>query len=177
VGRIRYPITRVGPDLARGPSHRTRSLARGHDRHTRISEPPMNRRFCRTWSRRFDRLCYQLHEAWYRLQCRLWYRYNVVVCRALPPTWCDRDYLLLYAAFQILEDFVQQEEGHFHEDVYPLYADFGDDHAHKRAADWETIRELYAWWQSRKNDARHDDYEQDGVMLHKLIDIRANLWT
>ena len=42
--------------------------------------------------------------------------------RSLGPTWCDRDHLLLYAAFQILEDFVAQEEGHFYEDVYTLYS-------------------------------------------------------
>ena len=129
------------------------------------------------FSRRLRHLCFRLHDAWYWAKCRLWHRYNVVVCRALPPTWCDRDYLLLYAAFQILEDFVQQEKGHFYDDVYLLYLDCGEEMARERAADWDTIRELYAWWQTRKSDTDFDDYEKDSRMLRKLIDIRGNLWT
>ena len=129
------------------------------------------------FSRRMRHLCFRLHDAWYWAKCRLWYRYNVVVCRTLPPTCCDRDYLLLYAAFQILEDFVQQEKGHFYEDVCLLYLDCGEEMARQREADWNTIRELYFWWQSRRNDAEYADYEQDSQMLHKLINIRGNLWT
>jgi len=125
----------------------------------------------RTW--------YSLTNAWYWLKCRLWHRYNVVVCRALPPTWHDRDYLLLYAAFQILEDFVQKEQPwEFAGDVYATYVtDCGEKFACDRAAEWQTIRDLLAWWRSRKNDDEHDDYYEDTAMLHKLIDIRGNLWT
>jgi hypothetical protein len=108
----------------------------------------------------------------------LWHRYNVIVCRALPPTWCDRDYLLVYAAFQILEDFVERERGHFNDDVYALYVnECGEDDARAREADWNTIRGLYAWWQRRKADPDYDNYAEDSAMLHKLIDVRSNLWT
>jgi len=127
----------------------------------------------------------RLHDFWYKLKCRLWHRFNVVVCRSLPPTWCDRDYLLLHAAFQILEDFVAKEQGHFYEDVYTLYADYdGDDvalkaeveaSARERAAEWQTIRELYHWWLGRKKNVT-DDYDEDTAMLHKLIDVRGHLW-
>ena len=137
---------------------------------------------------RLRRLIRRLHDAWYWLKCRLWHRYNVVVCRDLPPTWCDRDHLLLYAAFTILEEFVEEEEGHFNEpDVFALYADYSgddpdekaanDEYARKMEADWKTIHELYAWWKGRKNDNDHDDYEQDNAMLHRLVDIRGHLWT
>lgn len=118
-----------------------------------------------------------LKDLWYRLSCRLWYRYNVVVCHALPPTWVDRDYLLLYAAFQILEDFVLREEGHFHEDVYALYLpECGEKMARLRERDWQELRFLYQWWQQRKH-AVNDYYHEDTMMLHRLIDIRKLLWT
>ena len=118
-----------------------------------------------------------LHDRWYWLTCRLWHRYNVVVCRSLRPTWCDRDHLLLYAAFQILEDFLAQEEGHFHQDVYTLYLDCGEGEARRRAAEWQELRVLYSWWRQRKNDHQFDDYETDTKMLHKLIALRGLLWT
>jgi hypothetical protein len=138
---------------------------------------------------RLRRLIRRLHDAWYWLTCWLWHPYNVVVCRDLPPTWCDRDYLLLYAAFTILEEFVEREEGHFHEpDVFALYNDYnGDDpdekadveaYARKMAADWKTIHELYDWWKGRKKkNNEHDDYDEDSAMLQKLIDVRGHLWT
>ena len=103
----------------------------------------------------------------------------MVVCRPLPPTWCDRDYLLLYAAFQLLEDFIEKEEPwEFAGDVYATYVtDCSEDYSRERAAEWQKVRDLYAWWKDRKYNDDHDDYEEDSKMLHKLIDVRGNLWT
>ncbi len=42
--------------------------------------------------RKIQAICRWWHDSWYWIKCRLWHRYNVVVCRPLPPTWCDRDY-------------------------------------------------------------------------------------
>jgi len=137
----------------------------------------------RYWPRHwFRNLLRRLHDAWYWLRCRLWHRYNVVICRALPPTWCDRDYLLLFAAFQLLEDFVKQEQPwEFAGDVLAVYAECGAEYAREREAAWITIRELYAWWQHRKvadkADSDHDNYDEDSAMLHKLISVRGCLWT
>jgi len=131
----------------------------------------MSNKRLRYWFRR-------LHDAWYWLRCRLWHRYNVVICRALPPTWCDRDYLLLFAAFQLLEDFVKQEQPwEFAGDVFAVYAECGAESAREREAAWITIRELYAWWQQRKVDKYYDNYDEDSAMLHKLISVRECLWT
>ena len=118
-----------------------------------------------------------LHDSWYWLKCRLWHRYNVVVCRPLPPTWCDRDYLMLFTTFQILEDFVDREQGHFFENVYPLYLDCGKERTREEERDWDAIRNLYVWWQSRKADKYADDYDEDNAMLKRLIDLRKYLWT
>ena len=119
---------------------------------------------------------------WYRLKCRLWHKYNVVVCKPLPATWIDRDELILYAAFQIFEDYINKEKPvEFTSDVYADYVEaFDEEHAQERDDAWRTIRELYAWWGLRKNLEDHnylDDYENDDKMLHKLVEVRKYLWT
>jgi len=120
----------------------------------------------------------RLHDAWYWLKCRVWHRYNVVVCRALPPTRLDRDYLLLYAAFLILEDFIKQEHPwELTGDVAAGYAECSEELIEEATRMWITVRELYAWWQSRKANPEHDDYDEDSAMLHKLIAVRRFLWT
>ncbi len=95
----------------------------------------------RSLRRRLQAACGWFNDRWYWLKCRLWHKYNVVTCEALPPTWCDRDHLMLFAAFQILEDFVEREQGHFYEDVYTLYVtDCGHERARQEEADWDAIR-------------------------------------
>lgn len=105
-----------------------------------------------------------IHDPWYWLKCRVWYRHNVLVIHSLPPTWTDRDERLLHAAFQILVDFIEQEEcsewSHVHRTREQLIADYdttyeGCDpehaadirkHAEERADDWLAIKALYDWW-------------------------------
>jgi hypothetical protein len=123
-----------------------------------------------------------LNDLWYRLKCRFWHKYNVVICKPLPATWIDRDELILYAAFQILEDYINKEKpAEFTSDVYAEYIEACDEkNARERDTDWKTIRVLYYWWQERKNLEDHnyfDDYDLDDKMLHRLIDIRKYLWT
>jgi len=55
------------------------------------------------------RLIRRFHDLWYWIKCRLWYKYNVLKIKTLPPTWNDRDNILVHAMFQILEDFVKKE--------------------------------------------------------------------
>jgi hypothetical protein len=93
----------------------------------------------------------------------------------------DRDIILLHACFQILEDFVNLETGHFYEDVYALYVkDFGEDSARLEEKEWDELRILYIWWQTRKSsdyDVFDDkEYLIDSEMLKRLIDIRYLLW-
>lgn len=124
------------------------------------------------WHRQF------IHEPWYWLKCRLWHRYNVVVCRSLPPTWCDRDYLLLHAAFQILTDFIEKEEPwEFAATPDELRESYSED----RMRDWERIRLLYRWWKVR---VKEDDWadvdaqrKEDNAMLHRLVNLRGYFWT
>ena len=137
----------------------------------------MSKKRIRRW-RWFHYCWFRFTWQCYRLKCRLFHRYNVVVCRSLPVTWNDRDHLMLYAAFQILEDFVKYEQGHFYENVYALYVtDCGAEDAREREEEWQRLRSLHAWWLERKNNIHFDDYEMDDSMLHELIDLRKLLWT
>jgi hypothetical protein len=63
----------------------------------------------------------------------------------LDKGWHDRDEVLLYAAFQILVDFVEQE----HPDKL---IDWNATEEHRRV--WKEMRSLYRWW-TKIRPARH----------------------
>lgn len=97
-----------------------------------------------------------IHDPWYWLKCRLWYQYNVVRIKTLPPTWMDRDQTLLHAAFQVFVDFVEKEkpnemlqswQEHYDDYNYPP-AEAGsiNEFAKKRADDAQSLKDLYRWW-------------------------------
>lgn len=130
----------------------------------------------------------RLNDGWYWLKCAVWHRYNVIHIRTLGPTFCDRDDVLLHAAFQILTDFVDREHPFDHFDVKNSF----------HVKDWEEILRLYAWWTverpARKfgvdavpkgtpyrNDtlfALDEEYEtEDQANLEQLIKLRGMLWT
>jgi len=69
------------------------------------------------------RCCEHFGDWWYWLKCRCFTQHNRVVCERLPPTWVDRDHLLLHTSFQILTDFVRKEKGFVHENIRALYAE------------------------------------------------------
>ncbi len=62
----------------------------------------------------------------------LFHRYNVVVCRDLPRSWCDRDELMFHAMFQILVDFVELEQE---------FVDWKKRYSVKRFTDRKAMRE------------------------------------
>jgi len=122
-------------------------------------------------------------DPWYWLKCRTWHRYNVVVCRSLPPTWNDRDRVLLHAAFQCLADFIEKEKPWEFSATQEAVAEAYDevyDTAYgpvdtRRSCAWETIKQLYYWWEVRKGKYEKDEY--DDAMLHRLIEVRHLMWT
>lgn len=135
-----------------------------------------------------------VHDPWYWVKCRVWHRYNVVVCRRLPPTWCDRDQLMLHACFQLLEDFVEQEDPwELREprekvlEVYSWTAADGTVHtvdAEGRVAARDELLRLLAWWrgydpsgwdESDPLDEKKRAIENEN--LKKLIDLRGGMWT
>lgn len=64
----------------------------------------------------------------------------------LHKGWCDKDEVLLHAAFQLLVDFVEQEKP-------GKVIDWNSDKEHKKV--WREIRALYKWW-TKKRPARKD---------------------
>lgn len=117
--------------------------------------------------------------------------FNVVKVRSLPRTYCERDLLLLHAAFQILWDFVDREQPSdftlSEQELLEAYThryDGEETVMQDRIDSAMKLRELYAWWQKAKN---YDDldqwddptysYDACNEKLHQLIDIRGSLWT
>jgi hypothetical protein len=102
---------------------------------------------------------------------------NILKIDSLWEGWCDKDYILLHACFQLLSDFVEQEM---------LKNNFPDWNADEntRAARKE-IETLYEWWTVRKKQddkgarfqEEYDQYMKDNEMLRRLIDVRMYLWT
>lgn len=60
-------------------------------------------------ARSFRRLRNKLRHAYYDVRA-FFFPYNVVKIAALPRTWCDRDYVMFHANFQILVDFIELEQ-------------------------------------------------------------------
>lgn len=131
-----------------------------------------------------------VHDPWYWLKCRIWHRYNVVYVKTLPPTWVDRDELLLHAAFQILDDFVKKER--------PF--EWFDTEDSQHAKEWIELDKLHVWWTSvrpnRPDSTAHignrkgtdEEYKlawkiedecetEDQENLHRLVNIRKMMWT
>lgn len=86
-----------------------------------------------------------LPELWYYAKCRAWHRYNVVVARSLPPTWGDRDNLMLHACFAILGDVIEKERIFEHN-----CADGDPDDGQSWAWALREMRELWDWWTVRR---------------------------
>jgi len=64
---------------------------------------------------------------------------------SMNGSWIDKDEMLLHAAFQILQDYVEQERPDRH-------IDWKRDPAHAKA--WREITSLYRWWTKSRPD-RH----------------------
>jgi len=63
----------------------------------------------------------------------------------LEKGWCDKDYVLLHAVFQLLVNFVEQESP-------DKIVDWNSDSEHKHA--WKEIRSLYRWWTQTRPSRR-----------------------
>ena len=126
-------------------------------------------------------LRYRLSRLYWYLRGVLWDRHNVVKCKKLPPTWCDRDYVLLHAAFQCLTDFIEREQPWqfkaSDDEIRKAYEDCGV-RAEREVRDWEELRSLYNWWKEYDEASPNSvQYEESTKKLHKLVDLRGYLWT
>jgi hypothetical protein len=97
---------------------------------------------------------------------------NVLKIESLPENWRDKDEILLHASFQLLKNFIEQEK----EIIEQInWKHDGETENAKSEIDF-----LYNWWLKRvdKNDDLDEkQYEEDNLMLRRLIDVRKYLWT
>jgi hypothetical protein len=76
--------------------------------------------------------------------------------------WCDKDYIMFHACFQLLVDWVEKEDGLNHCNY----------EAHKETVD--VLRELYNWWKSIEDFEGSVDSQ---AKLELLVRHRSFLWT
>ena len=103
---------------------------------------------------------------------------NVLKIESLTNRWCDKDVVILHASFQILKDYVEDEK--------EIFEVIDWDHSDETKKAKTEILELYNWWSQRcKRDTadKIDDdldklqYDEDNLMLKRLITVRRHLWT
>ena len=78
---------------------------------------------------------------------------KILKIQSLENGWCDKDYVMLHAVFQILVDFVQQEKP-------DQTVDWNSDPEQKHA--WKEIQSLYRWW-TKTRPARKSPLDDKGL--------------
>jgi len=81
-----------------------------------------------------------------------------LVIRTLEAGWHDKDEVMLHAAFQLLVDFVEQEQP-------GKYIDWSHDDDHRQA--WKEIRALYRWWTTTR-PSRRDPLDDKKIAVPPL---------
>ena len=88
---------------------------------------------------------------------------KVLKINTLEKGWCDKDYVMLHAVFQLLVDFVEQEKP-------DQIVDWNFDLEHKHV--WKEIRSLYNWWTqtrpSRKSPLDEKGLKRPPMKLKKI---------
>ncbi len=88
---------------------------------------------------------------------------KILKIHSLENGWCDKDYVMLHAVFQILVDFVEQEKP-------DQTVDWNFDPEHKHA--WKEIQSLYCWWTktrpARKSPLDEKDLKKPPMRWKKL---------
>lgn len=92
---------------------------------------------------------------------------NVLKLNTLPDdnSWCDTRGLILYAMFQLLENFMVEEAPTIDWTANPEHAKV-----------WKEIQALLKWWNVRKQMELDEDLDVENLMLNRLIAIRGYLW-
>lgn len=136
-------------------------------------------------------------QPFYWLRCHVWDRYHVVRCDRNPDGyhwgWRDVDSLMLYANFELLRRFVEDEDGlkmlEFQGPAMRADAELLGATPELEAAAAERDRiyrevwSLWYWWTverpSRTETVWESDvhYEKDTDMLVRLMRVRGSLWT
>lgn len=71
-----------------------------------------------------------------------WHKYSTVKSRHLPHTWVDRDQVLEYSVFEILEQFVEQEADQIGWYEYPKMIEVNGIEKNVR----DEMTDILRWW-------------------------------
>jgi len=118
-------------------------------------------------------------ELYYYIVDRVWYRHNVLKIKTLSPNWTDADEKLIHAMFQILNDFMKDEEP-------KCSHTWNQNEDNKRV--WATLNRLQNWWTNirpnRENNINKYTYKveqmfvrNDIKMMKQLVDVSPYMWT
>lgn len=120
------------------------------------------------------------NQAVYWLRTHTYNRYHFLDLRNpfYKWGWVDCDSQILYACFNILKSYVEEE------DPFETIDWEWNEEKQEQAAE---IKALYLWWTVERKQ-EHDQHchgmgniddldEKDDLMLHRLINIRGCLWT
>jgi len=97
---------------------------------------------------------------------------NILKIESLPDGWRDKDDVILHACFQLLKNFVEREKEMI--EIIDWKQDAQTENA-KSEIDF-----LYNWWLERVDkdeDLNEKLYEEENLMLKRIIDVRKYLWT
>jgi len=107
----------------------------------------------------------KIADKYYYCKCFLFHRYNVVKAKTLPPTWVDRDLLLLHSSFAVFCDVIENEK---------LLENIGWDHTEQieemKKEDWEDKQS-----QADNIKALQEKHEHD-QKLEKELKYLYNWW-
>ena len=83
----------------------------------------------------------------------------------LEKGWCDKNEVLLHAAFQLLTDFIEKEKP-------DKIVDWNADKLHRQA--WKEIKSLYNWWKkerpARKSPLDNKRLKHPPLKIEKIPD-------
>lgn len=118
------------------------------------------------------RSAYWPSKIWYWFRCHTFTRYHALDMRNKFYSWGwqDRCDLLLYASFNLLCLFIEQE--------HPPKEIEGEDNVHWDKA-YKEMYALYNWWKNERKELfnNKEAADKDQEMLHRLVEIRQYLWT
>lgn len=103
---------------------------------------------------------YRPSSIWYYLKCLVWNKFNIIKCKSLPPTWVDRDKLLVHTMAQILFDFVEKERPQewfntahaaWYNTPYKTPYEVTHEYDLKQIEKWRELFTLYRWFKKYIN--------------------------
>jgi hypothetical protein len=112
-------------------------------------------------------------------------KHYVLRLRGMDDGYADRDYVMLYACFTVLCDFIELEwDGKLHtysEEDYKACTDDKEERMLRHQGECKKeLWDLYIWWRDehpKLTGSTIDTWDIEQNKLEKLIELRAYLWT